>query len=251
MRKFILSLLTISTILLTGCLETTQEITLNDDGSGTISNTNDMGALIGVAKQMGGGEDMEKLPQEVIDSTVSMKEGADSIPNLTAEEREMAREGTLRINMDMKNDKFSTILSFPFAKISQLDAYNKLSGKILSETMKEQMGGDMPAGSGDMPPMTSLDDYYTVEFSDGELTKKVNKEKYGNVESDEYLKGVKEAGAMGLKMKVNYVINLPRPATKAEGKNVKLSEDKKKVMISADIDDFFDDASALEFKIKY
>jgi hypothetical protein len=153
--------------------------------------------------------------------------------------------------MDMKNDKFSTILSFPFTKISQLDAYNKLSGKILSETMKEQMGGDMSAGSGDMPTMTSLDDYYTVEFSEGELTKKVNKEKYADVESDEYLKGVKEASAMGLKMKVNYVINLPRPAAKAEGKNVTLSEDKKKVMISADIDDFFDDASALEFKIKY
>jgi len=251
MRKFILSLFAIGTLFLTGCLETTQEITLNDDGSGIISNTNDMGALIGVAKQMGGAADMEKIPQEVIDSSISMKEGADSIPNLTVEEREMARAGTLQINMDMKNDKFSTKLSFPFTKISQLDTYNKLSGKIMSETMKEQLGGDMPAGSGDMPQMTSPDDYYTLEFSEGELTRKINKEKYAAIESDEYLKGVKEAGAMGLKMKVNYIINLPRPATKAEGKNVKLSEDKRKVMISTDIDDFFDDASALEFKIKY
>lgn len=52
-------------------------------------------------------------------------------------------------------------------------------------------------------------------------------------------------------MKATYVINLPRPATKAEGKYVKLSEDKMKVTISADIDDFFEDASAFEFKIKY
>jgi hypothetical protein len=251
MRNFILSLFTIATVFLTGCLETTQEITLNDDGSGIISNTNDMSALIGMAKQMGGGADMEKMPQEVIDSTVSMKEGADSIPNLTSEEREMARQGILRINMDMKSDKFSTKLTFPFAKISQLDAYNKLSGKIMSESLKSQMGSEMSAGSGDMPQMTSIDDYYTVEFSEGELTKKINREKYATVENDEYLKGVKEAGAMGLKMKVNYVINLPRPATKAEGKNVKLSEDKKKITISTDIDDFFDDASALEFKIKY
>ncbi len=252
MQKFILSFLTVCSLFLTGCLETTQEITLNEDGTGTISNTNDMSALIGVAKQMGGGADMEKLPQEAIDSIVPMKEGADSIPNLTPEEREMARKGTLRINMDIKNDKFLTSLSFPFSKISELDAYNKLSGKIMSETLKEQMGGgDMPMGTDAMPEISSFDDYYTLEFSDGELTKKVNKDKYAGVESDEYLKGVKQAAGMGLAMKANYVINLPRPATKAEGKNVKLSEDKKKVTISADIDDFFEDAASLEFKIKY
>jgi hypothetical protein len=56
---------------------------------------------------------------------------------------------------------------------------------------------------------------------------------------------------MGLVMKANYVINLPRPATKAEGKNVKLSDDKMKVTISATLDDFFDDPSSLEYKIKY
>lgn len=75
MQKFILSLFTICTLFLTGCLETTQEITLNNDGSGTISNTNDMSALIGLARQMGGGGDMAKLPQEAIDSTISMEKG--------------------------------------------------------------------------------------------------------------------------------------------------------------------------------
>lgn len=252
MRKFILSVLTIVALFLTGCLETTQEITLNEDGSGTISNINDMSALIAVAKQMGGGADMEKLPQEAVDSTISMEKGADSIPNLTPEEREMVRKGVLKINMDMKAEKFITKLSFPFSSPSQITVYNKLSGKIMAETMKNQMGekaADMPTDQ--MPEMSSFDDYYTLEFSNGELTKKVNKEKYAGVESDEYLKGVKQASAMGLMMKANYVIILPRPAQKAEGKNVKLSEDKKKVTISADIDDFFEDPASLEFKIKY
>lgn len=251
MRKFILSVLTASTIFLTGCLETTQEITLNDDGSGTLTNTNDMGPLLEIAKQMGGGADMEKMPQEVIDSTVSMKEGADSIPNLSPEEKEMARTGTLRINMDLKANKFFTSLAFPFSSPSQITEYNKLSGKIMAETMKEQMseGSQMPDDQ--MPAPSSFDDYYSFEFSNGELTRKVNKDKYAGVESDEYLKGVRQASAMGLSMKATYIINLPRPAQKAEGKNVKLSEDKKKVTITADVNDFFEDPASLEFKIKY
>jgi len=56
MKKIVFSLITSVTLLLTSCLETTQEITLNEDGSGTISNTNDMSALIGIAKQMGEGK---------------------------------------------------------------------------------------------------------------------------------------------------------------------------------------------------
>ena len=56
---------------------------------------------------------------------------------------------------------------------------------------------------------------------------------------------------MGLSMKANYVINLPRPAKTVEGKGIKLSEDKKTITISSDLDDFFDDPSKLEYKIEY
>jgi hypothetical protein len=47
------------------------------------------------------------------------------------------------------------------------------------------------------------------------------------------------------------IINLPRPAEKAEGKNLKLSEDKLKVTVLSSLDDFFDNPESLEFKIKY
>ncbi len=251
MRKLFLSVLAICTLFLAGCFETTQEITLNEDGTGTISNTTDMGALITLAKNMGGAEQMEKAGFTTIDSIISMKEGADSIPDLTPEEREMVRKGTLTIKGDAKEDKFLTNLSFPFSSPSQIPVYNKLSGKIMAAVMKDKMSDNAGPGADQMPEPSSFDDYYTLEFSNGELTRKLNKEKYAGVESDEYLKGIKEAAAMGLTMKATYIINLPRPATKAEGANVKLSPDKKKVTITADIEDFFADASVLEFKIKY
>lgn len=64
---------------------------------------------------------MAKLPQEAIDSTISMEKGADSIPNLTPTERDLVRNGTLYINMDMKKDKFLTKLSFPFHRLPRLE----------------------------------------------------------------------------------------------------------------------------------
>lgn len=251
MKKLIFSLFTAATFLLTGCYDLTQEITLNADGSGTLSTTNDMSALIMLAKQMGGAEEMAKAGDQKIDSTFSLKKDADSMSTLSESEKMIARTGSANIMMNLKDEKFRTTLQFPFSKPAEVSMLNTITGKIMGETMKNQMGG-IPGGMPDeMPEASSLDDYYTLDFTNGELTRKVNKDKYKQAENDEYLKAIKEAGAMGLDMTVNYIINLPRPASKAEGKNLKISDDKKKVTISASIDDFFEDPSSLEFKIKY
>lgn len=252
MKRVLFSLFAF-TFLLAGCLETTQEITINEDGSGTVVNTSDFSALIGLAKQMGGAGDLEKAGDMAKDTVISMAQGADSIPNLTSEEKEILRKGSLRVNMNIKDEKFLTSLSLPFSKPSDITMINKLSGKAMSEAMKDQMADGSPMGGGnnELPETSSFDDYYKYEFSEGELTRKLDKDKYAGVESDEFLKGMKEASAMGLSMKATYVINLPRPAQKAEGKGVKLSDDKKKVTITADLDDFFADPSKLEYKIKY
>lgn len=254
MKRLIVSVYAVCSLFLVGCLETTQEITLNEDGSGTVTNTNDMSALIGLVKQMGGAAEMEKSPVSVIDSSFSLKQRADSIPNLTPEEREIIRTGSMRINANLKEEKFLTYLTFPFKNPSQIAQFNKLSSKVMAEAMKDQMasgGGGAAMPMDQMPEASSFDDYYKFEFSNGELTRKVDKDKYAGVESDEYFKGLKQAASMGLEMKATYIINLPRPAQKAEGKKLKLSEDKKTVSITGTLDEFLEDAGVFEFKIKY
>ena len=132
--------------------------------------------------------------------------------------------------------------------------FNKLTGKLLATALKDQVGGSgMAGGMGgqEMPPFSSFDDYCIMEFSNGELKKKLNKEKYATAATDEYLTGLKQAATRGIPVGATYIINLPRPAEKVEGKNVKLSEDKKKVTVKIELDDFFDDPEKLEFKIKY
>jgi hypothetical protein len=79
----------------------------------------------------------------------------------------------------------------------------------------------------------------------------LNKEKYAGVETDETMKGLKEISGMGMPMNNTTIINLPRAAKKVEGKNAKLSDDKKKLSIVASTEDFFDDATKLEFRVEY
>lgn len=250
MQKFILSILTAGTLFLTGCLETVQEVTLNDDGSGTYMNTNDMGKILAVAKNMGGAS-TDKIPQQAVDTSFSFASEADNMTNLSAEEKELLKKGSVHIKMNIADEQFLTKMSFSFSTMNDIQKFNKLSGKMMMESLKGQMPAEMPMGDEGMPEPSSFDDYYTLEFSNGELQKKLNKEKYANVESDEYLNGLKQAGAMGLPVVSTFIINLPRPAEKAEGKNVKLSEDKKKVTITSSMDDFYDNPESLEFKIKY
>jgi hypothetical protein len=248
--KKLLFVVSAACILLTGCLETIQEITLNDDGSGNMSTTSDMGAILGMAKQMGGGAEMEKAGEKVIDTTILLAAQAEDLADISSQEKEMLKKGSMHMKMDINNEVFKTKLSFPFNSPDEIETFTRLTGKLLGNALKDQMEGQA-SGMGEMPAVSSFDDYYKLEFSKGELKKKLNKEKYSSLSSDEYLNGLKEAAAMGIPVGVTYIINLPKPAEKVEGKNVTLSDDKKKVTIKADLDDLFNDPEKLEFKIKY
>jgi hypothetical protein len=153
--------------------------------------------------------------------------------------------------MDLANEKFFTTLNFPFTSTEQLAKLDQLAQKVTQQTMQKQMGaeGGMP-GMGEMPKAT-IDEYYTTTYLKGSIEKKVNKEKYAGLANDEGMQNLKKASEEGIPMNTTLIFNLPRPAKKAEGKSVTLSEDKKKVTIKSSLEDFFDDASKLEFRIEY
>ena len=248
MKKWLLSLLCAS-LFLTGCFETTEEMTIHEDGSGTFSNTSDLSSLLALAQNMGTPE-LEKLKEQKIDTTFSLAAQGDSAKDLSAEDRELFKVATMTLQLD--GSKFLTRINFPFKNYKDALRFNKLSAKVLGNTMKGMMGEEGAASQLDqMPEVTSFDDYYDVEMEKGEIKKSLNKAKFANAQNDEYLKGLKETAGMGIPVTATYIINLPKPATKVEGKTAKLSEDKKQVTIKVDIDDFFDDPEKLEFKIKY
>ena len=254
MKKILFTFLSATVLLFTSCLETVQEITIKEDGSGTVSSTSDMGALLGMAKQMGGGAEMEKMGGQKMDTTIAMANMIDSIENISATEKGLMKDGSMSLKMNLAEEQFSTKISFPFSKYEDIVELNKLTNKVIGSAMKDQMAkapiGDMP-GMGEMPDPTSFDDYFDMKFTNDKIEKTINKEKYAKAESDEYLQGIKQASAMGLSVTSTLIINLPRPAEKIEGSNAKLSDDKMQVTVKVDIDDFFDSPEKLEFKVKF
>jgi hypothetical protein len=252
-RSFLL--LVIGTALfMVGC-QTTREVTLNKDNSGTIVTTTDMSSLIGMAKMSGKSKEMDNL-NEVMDTTFSLENMTDSLGTITDEEKALVKKGKIGIQMNMPDDKFIIKMEFPFSDPAQINKLDKLSSRLMQETLKKQLGSagkdsslsDMPSG-GDIPN-GSIEDYFTTTYSKGVIEKKLNKEKYANVESDAGMKSLKEMAGMGVGNST-LIINLPRPVKKADGKNVKLSDDKKKVTITSNAEDFFDDATEQEFRIEY
>jgi hypothetical protein len=250
--KKLFYLLLCGTVILAGCFDTTQEITINKDGSGNLTNTTDMSQVIGMAKQFGG-DQFAEMESMVKDTIMQLDQAADSIPNLSATEIATVKKGSLAVNVNMKEEKFITKLSFPFQQASDIAMLNKLSDKVISEAMKKQMESGATANpmGGEMPATSSVDDYYVTTFNKNVIEKKLNKEKYANAAGDEYLKNMQEVAGMGATMTNTLIINLPRAVKKVEGANVQVSDDKKRITIKAGIDDFFDHPEKFEFKIEY
>jgi hypothetical protein len=254
MRKLIYSILTFFMVLLAGCFETTQELTLNEDGSGVLTTTNDMSNVFSMLGQMGGAADkMEKIKD--VDSVISFATLVDSIPDLSPEEKKLISKGTMKIVLKQKDEKLYTTLSFPFQKISELKIIQGALPKVGEQASKKLMGDkmEMPIGmdESDVPKPKSFDDYYDLAITNNSITKSINKEKYPGAAEDQYMKLLQQMSSMGAPATAKYVINLPRPATKVEGKGVKLSDDKKTATLTVNSDDFFDEPKKLEFKIEF
>ena len=253
MKKFLLLLFIAGSFVMTGC-ETTREISLNKDNSGTLTTTTDMSGMIGMAKMSGPNKEMDSL-NEVIDTTLSLDKMADSLNDLTNEEKALVKKGKIGLQMNMPEDKCIIKIEFAFSNPAQINKLDKLSSKLVKQTIKKQLAaasenstlpgmprGDMPEGS--------VEDYFIMTYSKGMIEKKLNKERYANVKNDEAMSSLKQMSEMGMG-KSTLIINLPRPVKKTGGKNIKLSVDKRKVTITSELEDFFDDATALEFKIEY
>ena len=257
------------TIVFSGCFDTVEELTISDNGSGTLVNSIDMGKILGLAKTMGGdNDDMKQIEKLKVDTVINLKDIRDSLKNLNDAEKKIAATGTLRAQVNPNEEKLSFTFTFPFSNASEILAIQRIlrkaKGDVVGDMMTKIMGeeGKKNEGLGMFDKMeddggqqdemgANLDAYYTSAYEKGKISRKLNKEKYANVGDDKGLKTLQEMTQMGVTINMKTIINLPKPAKKAEGKGVKLSEDKKKIIMEGTLDDFFEDGSYFEYNIEY
>ena len=218
MKRLLILLCAAATLAITGC-ESAKEITIQADGGGKVVTTTDMSSLLGLAK-MQGGDQMKEMEDKVLDTTFSLGTMADSLPNISAEEKALLRKGTFAANFNLKEDKCLIRIELPFSNISQLGKLSDLSEKLMQEGMKKVVSeagksGESPIPlGGDEMSGGSIDSYYKITYADGRITRVLNEEKYATVGADEGMNAMKEMSQMGMGGNSTLVINLPRPAKK-------------------------------------
>jgi hypothetical protein len=255
-RNLWLLLLSACAVFFTGCFETTEEITINKDGSGAYNMNLDLGGLfefLDAMKSMdtsaagGKNDDREKM-----DTTVAMREFTDTASTLTAAQKALFRSATMRMVMNEESKEFKMNMNFPFTQLSDVTKIMELSksnggNKVLGKMV---MPGEV-VDNGSAPKMPDLNNYYDLTFQPHLLERKLNKEKYKtlNKDLDQATMGEGEEMLAGIKM--NTIIHLPSPAKKATGAAVKLSADIKTITLNGTMGDLMKNPEAFTYRIEY
>lgn len=257
MKRIFFALFFFTALTITGCFEVTQESTIHEDGSGIYTSSTDLGAMIGMLKSMGGA-DAKEIENIKKDTLVSLAYLIDSIGTLSDAEKKLLGKATLKILFNAADEKMLLAFSFPYNHPSDMATINELLKKTRTRAITKEleslspgsgMGGDQGANEKDGVP--DLDTYFDYVYSSGKISKILNKGKYAGIANDQGMKSLQEMGQMGAPMTLRTVINLPHPAKKAEGKGLKLSDDKMKITIEGSLDDLFDHPETFEYEIEY
>jgi hypothetical protein len=257
MQKLLL-LLSATLIFFTSC-SMHEEIDLATEGKGHYQVSMDMSAMLEMVKSMGGaGKIPDSVAKEKKDTAFSMAGLIDSSGGtFTSEEKAYFYNGTMNVKMDMEANKMDIVIKFPvknpldlknfFRVWTTVDSLNKIKKqeKEAAESGNNEMPNPMAGGG--MPDNLPLkpSPYVITDSSIERLAQ--NKE---DVMSD---LGEQGQGAAMFMNQVNMMttIKLPRPAKRLEGKNVKLSDDKKSIFFSATMQDMMDDPKAGAFKVVF
>lgn len=245
------------TCCLSGCFEMNEEFTVQENGSGTLAVNMDMGQMMDMMKAFIPPEELEKAG-EARDTTIHMKDLIDTATDLTAENKALLRDGTLRMQMNMQEKIFKVNMLYPFKSMDNLQKlYTSLgSGSTgMSGLLKGMQGSSPIMGGGAQPDMKSLSSYFDLVTKKNSITRTLNKQKYEALLTDSMMQQAKQmstmmGGASG-DIKMNTVIKLPAPAKKITGAKAELSTDKKTVLLRNNLLDIFEHPEVFEFSVEY
>ncbi len=241
MKKLLLVLLGFATLSLTSCLDIFENITLNNDGSGTYEVKMDMAKGIKIMQDMiGGGGQSSKKKKEKMDSSFSYKSIVDTASELSAEEKKVYGKGICHIKVDEENAVAFVEMKFPFASknefatlqnvmhsqnggVNMFDVIDRIMSKMKDAPPIDQREKDeLPIGS------------LSYVLTDNSISCKAKVNNNADKKNDVIDDIPKELLGM-MKMNMKLTINLPKPLTSIDNKTAAISSDKKVVIISKEL----------------
>ncbi|NER14965.1 hypothetical protein GWK08_16025 [Leptobacterium flavescens] len=243
MRKTLFPLLGMFLILFSSC-NFSEDLYINEDGSGKISLNFDGSALM----KMGGGNLNETIDEEVLDSVISFRqllaEKKDSIANLSPEEQERLKKlerFTMRMVVNQKTEEMKIDMYTDFKKVSEL---TDVFGALQNAGALNAKGEDAPEN-----PLALGSDASEVEYSlQGNTFRRI-----GKVTNKELLQqAVDSLGPMESFFGTStYTLNyhFPRPVKSVSQKGALLSQDRKTVTWKVPFLDYMKDPELLNIAV--
>src|SRR5512138_2424668 len=155
MKKILLfiSFTLLTAFFLTGCLDSQEDVTIREDGSGVYKNIVDMSGLFDMLQMAAmmdtsAGSQLKQFSDKNIDSSFSLGAFADTSSALTEEQKALLRNAMVHLNINQQNKVFKIDMTYPFKKVDDLQ-------KIL-ELQKSKKGFNPFKGAGDNPALQGL-----------------------------------------------------------------------------------------------
>ncbi len=259
MKKILSFLLASVTLVLAGYFETTEDVTINANGSGTYIVDMDMSGLFSILEMMKDADttataNLQKSLGRDIDSVINMRDYTDTAKNISPEYKALMRNAKLHMLIKEKDQQLKMKMTFPFSKIDDIGKLAKLSRSgegtnIIGKAL--QSNTNTPAFGGGQADMSDLSNYYSLTYKNGLIERKINPEKVKELTASAAGSEKNEMMDMMASVKMNTVIHLPRAAKRVQGEKAKLSADKKTITVNNTAADLFGSAKAFDFRIEY
>ena len=250
-------------VFLTSCLDTEEKIVINKNNSGIYTLTLDMSKMLQLMDQFGQEKkDDSKIPEKK-DSTVYFKSFVDTSTVLSAREKEMFKDGSLRMRVDEAEKELIIVLNFPFRHIGDLpelkSSYMSVIDKLgISNKLKSP--GDSGSAE-DVPQEIAKDknilnparDAFAFAAAPGKLSNTlVNKDLFNNkIQNDSSMQMLQQMSMMMGDMNYKTIIVLPRKVKKYKGNQTILSDDKKTLTFLTTLSDMLNRPETAEYTVEY
>ena len=253
MKKISLITSLLFVLFFSSCLDTEEKIVINKNNSGIYTLTLDMSKMLQLMDQMGQENKDDSKIQEKKDSTVYFKSFVDTSTTLTAKEKEMFKDGSLRMKVDEAEKELIVVLNFPFKHIRDLP---ELKSSYLSVIDKLGISNKLknPGDSGsveDMPADIAKDknilnparDAFVFAAAPGKLSNKI--------QNDSSMQMLQQMSMMMGDMNYKTIIVLPKKVKKYKGNQTILSDDKKTLTFLTTLNDMLNRPEAAEYSVEY
>lgn len=257
MKKF-LFFVSLAAFCLTGCLDTVEDVTINENGSGVYKTSVDMSGLFDMLQMAAmmdtsaASNSIQQLADKDIDSTISLRSFTDTATKLSAEEKALLKDATMKINVSQKEKVFKITMNYPFKKTEDIEKILKLQASDkgfnpMSNSQESNSMGDMGGDKG----LPSATDFMKMSFENGKIERKVDQKKLEEMKNSEEMKSAPQMESMMSQVTFTTVIHLPKPVKSIKGDKLTISDDKKTVRMNYSAADLMKNPASLEFKLEY